>query len=156
MFEFMGNMLTDLHPMIVHFPIALLIVSFIFDIVGHKKTAYHEFGWILFVWGGLSGIPAVVTGLIAHLPYEKTASMSVIQPHEILGMLGLIITIGLFFWRWQSRRKGKDIGQTKWYIAIGIAGMLWIFFLGGTGGNLVYEYGINIRGIIRCCHRELS
>ena len=25
--------------------------------------------------------------------------------------------------------------------------MVWLFILGGTGGNLVYEYGINVRGV---------
>jgi len=28
-----------------------------------------------------------------------------------------------------------------------VLGLLWIFIVGGTGGQLVYEYAVNVRGV---------
>ena len=147
MFDFLGNIFSDLHPIFVHFPIALLLVSFGMTIVARWRPALHETSWLLLVLGGLSTLPATVTGLIAHQPYEETPSMAYIESHEVLGILGTLLTIGVLVWRWRTRRNGSDAGQTRLYAGVAIVGMVWLFLLGGTGGNLVYEYGINVRGI---------
>jgi len=73
--------------------------------------------------------------------------MAVIQPHEILGILGTLLTLALMLVRWRSRRRSNDIGTTTPYLTLAVVGLIWLFFLGGTGGNLVYEYGINVRGV---------
>jgi uncharacterized membrane protein len=46
-----------------------------------------------------------------------------------------------------ARRRGKDISAHPLYIGIAVAGLLWLFLLGGTGGNLVYQLGVNVRGV---------
>lgn len=147
MFDFVGNILNDLHPIFVHFPIALLLVSFGLTAVARLRPEFHETSWLLLVLGGLSTLPATITGLIAHEPYEETASMMFIQSHEMLGIIGTVFTLGVLLWRWQSRKRGEDVGLTTPYLAVAIVGMLWLFVLGGTGGELVYEHGINVRGI---------
>jgi hypothetical protein len=33
------------------------------------------------------------------------------------------------------------------YVGLIVLGLVWVVLLGGTGGNLVYELGVNVRGI---------
>lgn len=149
MFNFLQNIWLDLHPIIVHFAIGGLFISFALSLLARFRSnpTFNEASWILLVVGGLATLPSVITGLIAHSPYEETALVSAIEPHQFLGMLGTLAVLGLLVWRTLARRKGKDIGAHPLYLAIASLGLVWLVLLGGTGGNLVYELGINVRGI---------
>lgn len=147
MVDFLGNLPRDLHPMIVHFPIALLILSFSVSFLARRSERLNDASWWLLVVGGLSTLPATVTGLLAHIPYEETSLAGVIEQHQLLGLIGSALTLGLLVWRYLSRRKGNDIGTKPFYLAAAGVGVVWLFVLGGTGGNLVYEYGVNVNGI---------
>ncbi|MBV7332831.1 DUF2231 domain-containing protein [Chloroflexi bacterium TSY] len=147
MFDFVNNIFKDLHPIIVHFPIALLVLSFGLTVVARHWPSLHEQTGLLLWIGGLATIPATATGLISHEPYEATVLHDVIETHQLLGMLGTVVMIGLVIWRYLSRRKGQDAGTSLLYLAFAVVGLVWLFLLGGTGGNLVYEYGVNVRGV---------
>ena len=147
MFDFLGNLQRDLHPIIVHFPIALLVLSFTLSLFWQRNERLNAASWLLLVVGGFATLPAVVTGLISHLPYEDTALAGVIEQHQLLGLIGSALTLGLLTWRYRSRRKGNDVGSKPYYLAIAGIGIVWLVVLGGTGGNLVYEYGTNVDGI---------
>ena len=56
--------LTHLHPMIVHFPIALLIVGFLADAVGliFKKDFFTKAGFYLLILGTLGVVAAYLSG----------------------------------------------------------------------------------------------
>ncbi len=58
MFEFVSHIFNDLHPILVHFPIALLLVSFGLTIAARFKPEFHETSWLLLVLGGLATLPA--------------------------------------------------------------------------------------------------
>ena len=73
MFDFVGNIFTDFHPIIVHFPIALLVVSFGLSITARFNPTWLQAAWITFVIGALATIPATISGIISHVPYEETA-----------------------------------------------------------------------------------
>lgn len=90
---------------------------------------------------------AVITGLIAHFPYEDTLLAAVIEPHQFSALIGTIVMIAVTVWRAVSRRKGKDIGQSQAYGVVALIGLAWIVIVGGTGGQLVYNYAINVRGV---------
>lgn len=147
MFDFLGNLIRDLHPIVVHFPIALLVVSFTLSLFWRHNESLNATSWLLLVIGGLATLPASVTGLISHIPYEETSLAGVVEQHQILGIVGSLLTLALLAWRYWSRRKGSDIGTKPYYLAIAGIGIVWLFVLGGTGGNLVYKYGVNVEGV---------
>lgn len=72
MFNFVQNIWLDLHPMIVHFALAGLFLSFGFTLLARIWTnaAFIETSWVLLVVGVVAAVPAVITGFLAHLPYE--------------------------------------------------------------------------------------
>lgn len=147
MLDFLGNLQRDLHPIIVHFPIALLVLSFTLNLFWQRNERLSAASWPLLVVGGFATLPAAATGLISHIPYEETTLAGVIEQHELLGLIGSALTLALLTWRYRSRRKGDDVGSKPYYRAIAGIGILWLFVQGGTGGNLVYEYGVNVHGI---------
>lgn len=149
MFDFLQNIWLDLHPIIVHFAIGALFLSFALTLLARFRpnAALNEASWLLLVIGGAAAVPATITGLIAHLPYEETALAAAIEPHQFLGLLGTLATMGLLGWRFNARRKGQDLGAHPVYVGLIVMGLVWVVVLGGTGGNLVYELGINVRGV---------
>lgn len=149
MFAFFQNIWLDLHPIIVHFAIGGLFMSFALTLLARFRpsVALNQASWILLVVGVVAAIPATVTGLIAHFPYEETTLAAAIEPHQFLGMLGTLATLGMAGWRLNARRKGQDLGTHPVYVGLIVLGLVWVVLLGGTGGNLVYELGINVRGV---------
>ena len=147
MFDFVANIWQDLHPIIVHFPIALLVVSFGLSLASLVKPDWLKAAWITFVIGSLATIPAAITGIISHMPYEESAIYETIETHQFLGFATTLIFIGLLIWRWVMLRKGKDIGNTWLFIMAMGVGVIFLTLTGGNGGNLVYEFGVNVRGI---------
>jgi uncharacterized membrane protein len=144
-----ANTLTHLHPAITHFPIVLLIASVLLDLYGRWQPGLRRTAWITLLLGTLSAIPAVITGIIAHFPYENTAVIESIERHEQLGLLTTTIFIGLTAWRWRSRRGNSDASASWPYLALGVAGLLVLTVTGMTGGNLVYNLGVGVKEIVR-------
>ena len=57
------------------------------------------------------------------------------------------------FW---TRPRNRDFGLRKSYLIPPGAGLIWIMLLGGTGGQLTYQYGINVRGVNPLFHESLD
>lgn len=149
MFDFVQNIWLDLHPMVVHFALAGLFSSYVLTLLARFRPGpmLDEASWVLLVIGVAGAIPSTITGLIAHLPYEETALAAAIEPHQSLGLLGTVIMAGVFVWRYLARRQGQDLSAHPVYLGIMVLGLVWIVLVGGTGGNLVFELGVNVRGV---------
>lgn len=147
MFRFLSTILDDLHPALVHFPIALLFVAFFLTVLGRTNGKYKETSWIMLVIGALATIPTAVSGFISHFPYENLPVSNDIGKHNILGFAVTIIFNLILFWRWKSRKSDKDIFDKTSYLIAFLLGIIILFFLGGSGGSLVFEDGVNVRGI---------
>ena len=59
--------------------------------------------------------------------------------------------MGIRYW---TRRRNRDFGLRKPYLVPDGAGLIWIILLGGTGGQLTYQYGINVRGVNLLLHES--
>ncbi len=147
MFEFAANITRDLHPISVHFPIGLLALSFGLSLASRGRPALNECSWIALILGGIAAIISVVTGLEAHEAYEQTPLIEYIKPHQMLGLFGAGGVWLVIAWRFVSRGKGVDAGRQPYYMAIAAAGLVWLVLLGGTGSNLVFSHGANVRGV---------
>lgn len=92
----------NIHPLFIHFPIALLSVGLLFDIVGSafKNDSLRNSGW----WCQVSGIVAIIGATITGLLAESTvghgdASHSIMETHKILEFIAVGIFALLFIWR---------------------------------------------------------
>ena len=147
--DLLADTIQDLHPITVHFPIALLIFSAGLSayVPVRRNAALQEATWVLLWVGTLGAFVSSVTGLVSHRPYEETDLHSVIEVHQFwsFGVTALFIVVTL--WRGVSRWRRKDAGTSPLYLLVVLVGVAALTISGLTGGDLVYDYGINVRGI---------
>jgi Predicted membrane protein (DUF2231). len=135
-----------LHPIIVHFPIAIIIVGFAAEVVSlffKKEKCLSKTGFYLMVIGSLAAIAAWLTG---HLFTEEPSQgeiLSVFQKHETGGLITMILIVaGTIFRIWLVIKKNED-SPMKW-IAFGfyLLAFAAVSFTGFMGGKMVYDFMI--------------
>lgn len=147
MLEFTRHIIDDLHPIFSHFPIALLVLAVALSFASRRTIWLQETTWILLVSGALFALVSAATGIIAHFLYEETPLAGTIERHQNLGLATTALFLLLTVWRWVARRKGSDNGSSWSFLANLLVGLILITLAGGTRGSLVYDYGVNVRGI---------
>ncbi len=132
-----------LHPIAVHFPIAILIVGW-FVALGSKFAKSPA--WIAesapwFLWTGtLSAWAALGLGLLA----QKTAphvppAWETLAEHKELGFWTCGLFTALSIWRILAGRRREWILIVLWLVAVGV-----LAATADHGGDLVYEFGMGV------------
>lgn len=132
-----------LHPVVVHFPIALLFTSVLFDIIGTlwKRDSFREGALWLLILGLLGGVVAAVTGDWAEHAAEKAGiAESLIEFHETMAFITMGIFVALLLWRLILRNHFSRNTAIAYFLAAMI-GLGTLSATGYLGGDLVYEYG---------------
>ena len=135
-----------IHPLVVHFPIALLITSVVFDVLAMRwrHKSFQEVGFYTLIAGLLGAAVAVLTGAMAEEAVEdKGIPESVLEIHEALGYATFLFFIGLLalrlLMRWELIREIPAL-----YLAMGVAGIMILSAAGYFGGSLVYDFGAGV------------
>lgn len=134
--------LQEVHPSIVHFPIALLPVSIGTDAVGRAtgnrgllETARHTIE-LAAVGSALAGI----SGLIAQEEVNvEGETMDILITHRNLNIAATLVTGALALWR--SKRYRPTLG----YLGVGLAGVGVLAYSAYLGGSLVYKHGVGVK-----------
>lgn len=136
-----------LHPMIVHFPVALIIVGFTAEIVSlffKSEKCLSKTGFYLMILGTLAAITAWLTGqLFTNHPYES-GFIRVFDKHKTGALITMVVmVIGSLFRIWLVARK-KEETRLKW-IAFGfyLLGFAAVSVTGFLGGVMVYSFLVN-------------
>ena len=136
-----------IHPMIVHFPIALIMVGFtaeIFSLFFKSEKCLSKTGFWLMILGTVAAIAAWVSGqLFTSHPFDS-GFMRLFEKHEKGALITMIVmVIGLIFRIWLIARK-KEATILKW-IAFGFyaLGFIAVSVTGFVGGKMVYDFLIN-------------
>lgn len=136
-----------LHPMLVHFPIALLITSVLFDAacIVFKRDNLREGALWLLGLGFLGGIGAVLSGGMAEEIVEKAGiAKALIERHETwayatMGVFGLLLAGRLYL---RNRFSGNIMTA---YFVVAVIGLGTLSVTGYFGGDMVYEHGAGVR-----------
>ena len=135
--------LQNIHPVFVHFPLALLAAGILFDVLGYvlKKPSLSNAGWWCFALGVIAAIITVLTGLQA----EETVSLSqeaheVLESHEHFQIYSTVVLTGLLIWR--SIKRGVLPNPSVVYLVITAIAVGAILYGSHYGGQLVYQYGV--------------
>jgi uncharacterized membrane protein len=134
--------LQEVHPSIVHFPIALFPVSIGADVVGRAtgnrgllETARHTIE-LAAVGSALAGI----TGLVAQEEVNvEGETMDLLITHRNLNIASTLLMGALALWR--SRRYRPSLG----YLGLGLAGVGALTYSAYLGGSLVYKHGVGVK-----------
>lgn len=138
---------THLHPMVVHFPIALIIVGFAADFLGlfiRKEAWLVKAGFWLMLLGFLAALVAFGTGYFFTSEMEGDPGI-VRHRHEIFAILTLIsISLSSVFRVIIVILKKEGSGLK--YISLGLYFLAFSFvsITGYIGGSLVMDYLIGM------------
>lgn len=141
--------LTHLHPMIVHFPIALLIIGFLSDIVGllTKRDFFTQTGFYLFTLGAVGVIAAFVTGDQAGDGImEEGALKQALEIHEEAATLTIWVASIAAVFRIALFLLKKYSGVLKMVsLVLGLLAVMAIARTGYYGGELVYKHAAGVQ-----------
>ena len=137
-----------LHPLIVHFPIALAIFLPILSItifILFRNTVMYKKAWILVVlFSGIYAVTALIaeeTGESEETKVERYVGESAMEKHEELGERIPKVSWVLFVLSIIPLITNKTILSQSIFIAASIAGVYPIYQAGHSGAELVYKYG---------------
>lgn len=135
---------SDLHPMIVHFPIALIIVGFLADVVFlffKSEKCLSKTGFYLMVLGALGAIAAWATGQLFTYEPSQGEILKVFEKHETGALITMILMIaGAALRIYLVTRKREDT-SLKWIVfIIYLLAFCTVSFTGFMGGTMVYKY----------------
>ena len=139
------------HPLIVHTPVALLIFSAFFAIVGRlfDRDWVRKASVLLLVFGFLGAFAAVRTGLIAHRVPEHQQGVPEhdIDEHGEMGQYALwasgLAVLAVFMAARASGSAAQALGGLA--LVLQVAAAVCVGVAGFRGGALVYEHGANVR-----------
>lgn len=144
MLDLLSMELNRIHPMVVAFPLALLVVSVFLDLIARFRPMLHACARLTLYVGTWGAAIATITGLIAHLRYEGTSVAGFIDQHEFAAYITTAIFLGLSIWRSRAMRRGNDVGGSWVYVALSVAGLVTLVLTGALGGNLVFGHSVGV------------
>ena len=133
-----------LHPMIVHFPIALIIVGFTAEVVSlffKSEKCLSKTGFYLLILGTLAAIVAWSTGQLFTDHPSEGEILSIFEKHETGAWITLIVMIiGSAFRIWLMVQK-KEATRLKWIaFSLYFLGFAAVSYTGFLGGIMVYTF----------------
>ncbi len=140
-----------LHPIFVHFTIALTASSLFFDALGwfFYKNSLSNAGFWTMIGAALITLATILSGLVSStkVPMEEGEARSFLRAHMVLGFAFYGLLTALAFWRlslWQSAS-----AVSWWYLAALAIVSLVMTAQGYLGGELVYRYGVEVEKAYR-------
>jgi uncharacterized membrane protein len=133
-----------LHPLIVHFPIALITVGFFFEVVSlffRSEKCLSKTGFYLMVLGSIAAIAGWSSGHFFTEQPTQGEILKVFLRHETGAFITLILIIaGTIFRIWLIIKK-KEETPLKW-IVFGsyLLAFIAVTFTGFMGGIMVYDF----------------
>jgi len=125
------------HPLVVHFPVALWLVSFLFD-VQYARTAerFYATASRYLIGLGLAGAAvAIAAGFADYLPLVAQgvgqAFIARHRVHSVLAYASTLLYAAIFILRWRGRAMTRGI-----YLAMAAAGAVLIAATGYLGGEI--------------------
>ena len=139
-----------IHPIIVHFPIALLSVAVFFDWLGiitgregFRRTALH-----LLVVGILAGGTALLSGVLSEEAVEAAGvPEGAIEEHEEFAFFSMYAFGAVALLRWFFRNRWDETWRRAVYAVACVAALVLLGIAGYHGGDLVYEHGAGVKAV---------
>jgi uncharacterized membrane protein len=134
-----------IHPIVVHFVIAMVLFAFLCDIIGYfaNNSKLYEVSWWNMFFATISIFIAVIFGQVeAGLALAYDAVEPILNLHTIIGwsMSGIIAAITS--WRYAIRLKDSKTLPIS-YLGMSLLLTCLVFFQTYLGDELVWVYGLH-------------
>ncbi len=139
--------MVNIHPLLVHFPIALLSLYVFIDIFGSlfSQQKWRELGsWLLYM-GAVTGALTVWAGLdAAHSIDHNDEIHEIMEHHEHLAFAVLGLALFLSIWRIISSQEIKGFANF-FHSFLNIVLFSLLFFTADLGGYMVFHHGVAVQ-----------
>jgi uncharacterized membrane protein len=140
--------LTHIHPMIVHFPIALLLIGFLSEVVGliTRKKFFSDAAFLLLVTGALGAVAAVLTGSYAAGGLEEGGTLKqAVDIHEEAAELAMWLAVAAAAFRIFLVIVKKHAGLLRYAaVFLFLVAVLAVARAGYYGGELVFKHAAGV------------
>lgn len=133
--------LSEVHPALAHFPVALLPVAIAADACARRTSSreLESVGRVGVTLAAVSAAAAGVFGLIAQEEVEVDEhARRILQTHRTLNIVALGLVTALAIRRRSARRASTS------YLLLGLAATAVVSFSAYLGGKLVYTHGVGV------------
>jgi len=139
----------NIHPLLVHFPIALLSVFFVMDMIGTfaNKPQSRSVASVFLYLGTIAALFTVIAGHIAADSVAHGGNVhEIMEKHEDLGMAILSLATALSAWR--LKHKGLFQGFINGvFLTLSALLCVLIALAADLGGFMVYQYGVAVKAV---------
>jgi len=134
----------ELHPMLVHFPIAFLLGGVALLVWARRKPSefLHHAAAGLLLAGMICGWVAAAAGGLAYF----TVPAHTEEGHELMYWhLGLALAmLAVFTWVSIARWRGRTTAASKPQLLASLVGIVLLMLTGYVGGSIVYHHGAGV------------
>lgn len=140
---------TNLHPLVLHFPIAFLMGFFLVELYGllFRNRAARQLASGLLYLGAFGAVVTAASGLIAAETVPHGARVhDIMEWHERAGLTVASLSVALALWR---RIGGIPHSSMALALSLMLSGLMsLILFLGADlGGMMVYRHGVGVQSL---------
>jgi len=137
----------NIHPLLVHFPIALLTLSFLCEAAAvlFKREDLSAAGWWTQLTGTIGLAAAAVSGILAGNSVNiPPPAKPYLETHQELAFAVATAFALLLFWRFASRTK-RPPGRDGLFLLLFAAGVIALWAGAWYGGEMVYRFGAGVQ-----------
>jgi len=134
--------LQNIHPLVVHFPIAFLVVSALFYIAAwiFRRDSLANIAFTMLIVGAVSAAVAVGTGLYAEdgVMVSRSVRENLLDKHKTLMLVVLGLSWALAIWAILAQSfpsKGRIAFLLIFLVLLGV-----LLYGADYGGRMVYDY----------------
>ncbi|MEO0350746.1 MAG: DUF2231 domain-containing protein [Cyanobacteria bacterium P01_A01_bin.15] len=134
-----------IHPIVVHFVIAMVLFSFVCDAIGYftRNVRLYEVSWWNLCFATVSIFIAVIFGQVeAGLAEPYTAAESALNLHTLIGWSLSGIIAAVTAWRYILRSRDPKTLPAP-FLGVGVVLVGLVFFQVYLGDLLVWIYGLH-------------
>ena len=139
----------NIHPLLVHFPIAFLSAFFALDLVGtiSKNPESRSVATWLLYFGTVAALFTVIAGFIAADSVAHGQNVhDIMERHEQIGISVFSTAILLSIWRIKSGILPRG-GANNFFLILSALLCLLMMLGADLGGLMVYKYGVAVESV---------
>jgi uncharacterized membrane protein len=140
------NTMPNFHPILVHFPIALLTIYALMELLRIKRlTMWPSWFYIkatFVILGALAAIPTGVSGLLIIQEFAVgDRAFAILSRHVIFAQLTILtfLILGItHFFAWRGGKKSRAFVDGPWSVVFATLGLVFVTITGALGGGFVH------------------
>lgn len=132
-------MMYDLHPLVIHFPIALFSAAILFDLLFliFNNNDFYVGGWWTMLFALVASAAAIATGIIDDTLIGHLGSVYPLWlNHGLVQLFSCILFLTLFLWRTKDKSIFYDNLKKLVYTATALIGIVILYYGGHLGAEL--------------------